>query len=151
MGENSDDRDWLLAFAQLIKRLGKELVEYHERHASQLDEKEAVETELALWIKEWYAVAKAKNHILDFPEAEAGVLSKINEKRLIEEDFVLGVLALVRMMSNYWQDIALKSSYKIRVYVFEKVLNRDLRFFEGGNGVSSGNIAYRITVKLMML
>lgn len=36
---------------------------------------------------------------------------------------------------------------KVRVYVFERVLQRDLGFFEGGNGVSSGDIAYRITAE----
>ncbi|PIA59136.1 hypothetical protein AQUCO_00400177v1 [Aquilegia coerulea] len=55
-------------------------------------------------------------------------------------------------MANYWQqaflwEASLNCAYKIRVYVFQKVLKRDLGFFEGGNGVSSGDIAYRITAE----
>lgn len=37
--------------------------------------------------------------------------------------------------------------YKIRVYVFGRVLQRDLGFFEGGNGISPGDVAYRITAE----
>ena len=56
------------------------------------------------------------------------------------------------MVPNYLQqafllDAALNSVNMIRVDVFDRVLERDLGFFEGGNGVSSGDIAYRITAE----
>ncbi|KAF6165907.1 hypothetical protein GIB67_012804 [Kingdonia uniflora] len=79
------------------------------------------------------------------------VLNKMGEKGLImKEGLILGGLVLVRLVANYWQqaflwEAALNSAYKIRVYVFERVLKRDLGFFEGGSGVSAGDIAYRIT------
>lgn len=59
---------------------------------------------------------------------------------------------LARFVANYWQqaflwDAASNSVYKIRVYVFERVLQRDLGYFEGGDGISAGDIAYRITAE----
>ncbi|KAL6988439.1 hypothetical protein U1Q18_014189 [Sarracenia purpurea var. burkii] len=80
----------------------------------------------------------------------SAVLSAADAVRLREEALVLGALALVRLVASYWQqaflwDAALKAVYKIRVYAFERVLQRDLGFFEGGGGVSAGDIAYRIT------
>ncbi|GAB4833374.1 ABC transporter B member 29, chloroplastic [Ancistrocladus abbreviatus] len=68
------------------------------------------------------------------------------------EGLGLAILVLVRLVANYLQqaflwEAALNSVYKIRVYVFEKVLQRDLRFFEGGDDVLTGDIAYRITAE----
>lgn len=65
---------------------------------------------------------------------------------------LLGVLLLIRIVANYLQqawlwEAALNCSYKIRVYVFDKVLQRDLGFFESGNGISPGDVAYRITAE----
>ncbi|KAJ4970762.1 hypothetical protein NE237_003861 [Protea cynaroides] len=82
----------------------------------------------------------------------SAVVSKIDANRLTKEGLVFGVLVLVRLVAVYWQqaflwDAALNSVYKIRVYVFERVLQRDLGFFEGGGGVSAGDIAYRITAE----
>lgn len=64
----------------------------------------------------------------------------------------MGVLLLVRLVASYWQqaflwDAALNSVYKVRVFVFDKVLQRDLEFFEGGDAVSPGDIAYRMTAE----
>ncbi|KAF7149050.1 hypothetical protein RHSIM_Rhsim03G0074500 [Rhododendron simsii] len=73
--------------------------------------------------------------------------------RVREEAVVLGALAAVRLAASYWQqafvwDAALNAVCRIRVYVFERVLERDLGFFEGGGGgVSGGDIAYRITAE----
>ncbi|XP_042510154.1 ABC transporter B family member 29, chloroplastic isoform X2 [Macadamia integrifolia] len=82
----------------------------------------------------------------------SAVVSKMDANRLTEEGLVFGVLILVRLVANYWQqallwDATLNSVYKIRVYVFERVLQRDLGFFEGGGAVSAGDIAYRITAE----
>lgn len=63
---------------------------------------------------------------------------------------MLGVLLLIRIVASYLQqaflwDAALNCAYKIRVYVFNRVLQRDLGFFESGKGISPGDVAYRIT------
>lgn len=57
-----------------------------------------------------------------------------------------------RFVASYCQeafiwDAALNAIYEIRVRVFERVLAMDLDVFEGGTGVSSGDIAYRITAE----
>lgn len=44
-------------------------------------------------------------------------------------------------------DAALNCAYNIRVHVFDRVLQRDLGFFEGGNGILPGDVAYRITAE----
>ncbi|KAK9127802.1 hypothetical protein Syun_016599 [Stephania yunnanensis] len=79
-------------------------------------------------------------------------LVQIDANRLSIEGLVLGVLFCVRLIANYLQQAflwsaALRSAYQIRVYVFEKVLERDLGFFERGDGVCSGDVAYRITAE----
>lgn len=70
--------------------------------------------------------------------------------RLRSEGSVLALLVLARHVASYWQqaflwDAALSAVYEIRVQVFNKVLERDLAFFEGSGGVSAGDIAHRIT------
>ncbi|XP_057488712.1 ABC transporter B family member 29, chloroplastic-like isoform X1 [Actinidia eriantha] len=80
------------------------------------------------------------------------VMSSVSAVRMREEALAIGALALVRLIASYWQqaflwDAALMALYEIRVFVFERVLVRDLGFFEGGGGVSAGDIAYRITAE----
>ncbi|KAM7526043.1 hypothetical protein LguiA_015945 [Lonicera macranthoides] len=82
----------------------------------------------------------------------SSVMSVFDAAQLRDEGLVIGSLFLIRLVSNYLQqafllEAALNSVNKIRVDVFERVLERDLGFFEGGNGVSSGDIAYRITAE----
>ncbi|KAI7754948.1 hypothetical protein M8C21_026761 [Ambrosia artemisiifolia] len=53
---------------------------------------------------------------------------------------------------NYFQqsllwEAALRAVYRVRVSVFERVLGRDLGFFEGSQGVKVGDVAYRITAE----
>ncbi|KAF8403308.1 hypothetical protein HHK36_011410 [Tetracentron sinense] len=93
-----------------------------------------------------YCLSKVVPKVGEF----SAILSRIDANLLTKEGLVLGVLVLIRLVANYWQqaflwDAALNSEYKIRVYVFEKVLQRDLGFFEGGGAVLAGDIAYRIT------
>lgn len=82
-----------------------------------------------------------------------GNLSAVmNVDRLRQESLVIGVLFLVRLVSNYLQqsflwEASLRSVYKMRVFVFERVLQRDLGFFEGSSGKSVGDVAYRITAE----
>lgn len=52
----------------------------------------------------------------------------------------------------YWQqaflwEAALKAAYRVRVHVWEKVLERDLGFFEGAGAKQTGDVAYRITAE----
>uniref|UniRef100_A0A803L2V5 ABC transporter B family member 29, chloroplastic n=1 Tax=Chenopodium quinoa TaxID=63459 RepID=A0A803L2V5_CHEQI len=67
---------------------------------------------------------------------------------------ILASYFVVRLVANYLQqaflwEAAFNSAYKIMVYVFQRVLERDLGFFEGGDDhgvvVSSGDISHRIT------
>jgi putative ABC transport system ATP-binding protein len=81
------------------------------------------------------------------------VLTNVDALRLRDEGLVLGALVLARLVASYWQqallwDAALNAVYRIRCYVFERVLERDLAFFECGDGsISAGDIAYRITAE----
>ncbi|CAI9097716.1 OLC1v1034188C1 [Oldenlandia corymbosa var. corymbosa] len=64
----------------------------------------------------------------------------------------LGVLLLVRIVASYLQqaflwDAALNCAYKIRIFVYDKVLQRELSLFEGENGASAGDVAYRLTAE----
>nr|XP_016448885.1 PREDICTED: ABC transporter B family member 29, chloroplastic [Nicotiana tabacum] len=82
----------------------------------------------------------------------SSLMNPLDVVRLREEFFVLGVLFVVRLVSNYLQQVflweaALNCVYKIRVSVFRKVLGRDLGFFEGGSGIAAGDVAYRITAE----
>lgn len=72
--------------------------------------------------------------------------------KLKSDGWILGVFVLARLVATYWQqaflwDAALGAVYDVRVTVFEKVLQRELSFFEGVSGVSSGDIAFRITAE----
>ncbi|VVB13120.1 unnamed protein product [Arabis nemorensis] len=65
---------------------------------------------------------------------------------------VLAALFLARVVAGYLQqaflwEAAFNSVYRIRVFAYQRVLERELEFFEGGNGISSGDIAYRITAE----
>ncbi|XP_031247214.1 ABC transporter B family member 29, chloroplastic-like [Pistacia vera] len=77
-------------------------------------------------------------------------ISKLSVTQLRNEGLVLGVFVLARLVATYWQqaflwEAALSGVHDLRVNVFEKVLQRDLAFFEGGSGVLAGDIACRIT------
>lgn len=79
-------------------------------------------------------------------------LSRIDALSLQKEALILAVVFLVRTIASYLQQVflwdgALKCVYEVRVFVYEKVLQRDLGFFEGKDGMSSGDIAYRITAE----
>ncbi|CAN7069788.1 unnamed protein product [Brassica rapa subsp. trilocularis] len=72
--------------------------------------------------------------------------------KLRNSALVLAALFLARVVAGYLQqaylwEAALSSVYKIRVFAYRRVLERELEFFEGGSGISSGDIAYRITAE----
>ncbi|KAI3992826.1 hypothetical protein MKX01_012778 [Papaver californicum] len=114
-----------------------------------------VQSEWKLIINGWicsfisvYCLFKVVPKVGKFSE----IFSKIDATRLTKEGLFLGVLVLARLVATYWQQVflweaALNSSYKIRVYVFERVLKRNLSFFECGGGVLTGDVAYRITAE----
>ncbi|CAM8933696.1 unnamed protein product [Rhodiola kirilowii] len=82
----------------------------------------------------------------------SSLLTNVDPLRFTQEGLLIGALVLARSLAIYWQqallwDAALNSIHKIRVYVFGRVLARDLGFFEGTGGVSSGDVAYRITAE----
>ncbi|XP_021766543.1 ABC transporter B family member 29, chloroplastic-like [Chenopodium quinoa] len=90
------------------------------------------------------------------------IVPKAGKLSLILGDFssinndvaILASYFVVRLIANYLQqaflwEAAFNCAYKIRAYVFQRVLERDLGFFEGGDDhgvfVSSGDISHRIT------
>ncbi|PIN19491.1 Peptide exporter, ABC superfamily [Handroanthus impetiginosus] len=82
----------------------------------------------------------------------SSVIATTNLVSLRNEGLILGVLVLTRIVANYLQqaflwEAALNCVYEIRVYVFNRVLQRDLRFFESEKGVLPGDVAYRITAE----
>ncbi|KAK4730722.1 hypothetical protein R3W88_023710 [Solanum pinnatisectum] len=82
----------------------------------------------------------------------SSLMNPLDVLRLREECLVLGGLFFVRLVGNYLQqaflwEAALNCVYKMRVCVFHKVLQRDLGFFEGENGIAAGDVAYRITAE----
>lgn len=59
---------------------------------------------------------------------------------------------MARCAASYLQqaflwEAALRSAYRVRAQVFDRVLQRDLGFFEGKDGVPAGDVAYRITTE----
>ncbi|XP_007027773.2 PREDICTED: ABC transporter B family member 29, chloroplastic isoform X2 [Theobroma cacao] len=82
----------------------------------------------------------------------SNLTNNISISKLGDQGLVLGVLLLAKLVACYWKQVflweaALRVVYQMRVFVFEKVLERELGFFEGGNAVSPGDIAYRITAE----
>ncbi|KAL6575021.1 hypothetical protein OROMI_012306 [Orobanche minor] len=82
----------------------------------------------------------------------SSVVAAANLVDIRNECLVLGVLVLTRTVAIYLQEMflweaALRCMYGIRVYVFNRVLQRDLGFFECGSGVLPGDIAHRITAE----
>ncbi|XP_013611680.1 PREDICTED: ABC transporter B family member 29, chloroplastic [Brassica oleracea var. oleracea] len=72
--------------------------------------------------------------------------------KLRNSALVLAALFLARAVAGYLQqaylwEASLNSVYKIRVFAYRRVLERELEFFEGGSGISSGDIAHRITAE----
>lgn len=84
--------------------------------------------------------------------ALSGLVAAADLPAVAREGAALVALGLVRCSAGYLQqaflwEAALCAACGIRVHVFGKVLERDLGFFEGGRGLSSGDVAYRITAE----
>ncbi|KAJ1375884.1 ABC transporter type 1, transmembrane domain, partial [Sesbania bispinosa] len=68
------------------------------------------------------------------------------------QGFALGGLVLARLIATYAQhallwEASLNAVYNLRVHVFDRVLRRELAYFEANDAVSAGDIAYRITAE----
>ncbi|KAJ7976137.1 ABC transporter family protein [Quillaja saponaria] len=82
----------------------------------------------------------------------SSMINKVDAFKLRDEGLLLGVFVLARLVANCGQqmllwDAALNAVYKLRVHVFNSVLERELGFFEGKGGVPAGDIAHRITAE----
>ncbi|KAJ4840805.1 ABC transporter B member 29, chloroplastic [Turnera subulata] len=79
-------------------------------------------------------------------------LGNVGPASLRKDGAVLAALFLAKLAATYWQqsllwEAALSAGFEMRVFVFERVLGRELGFFEGRSGVSPGDVAYRITAE----
>ncbi|CAN1277395.1 ABC transporter B family member 29, chloroplastic, partial [Linum perenne] len=77
-------------------------------------------------------------------------IGKMDMTMMISEGSVLGAFFLAKLIATYLQqamlwEASLKAVCEMRGDVFRGVLGRELGYFEGGSGVSSGDIAHRIT------
>ncbi|XP_023772356.1 ABC transporter B family member 29, chloroplastic [Lactuca sativa] len=111
-----------------------------------------VQSEWKTIVKGWICSAVSVYSLSTIVPKVGKFSAVMNVEGLRQEGVLIGVLFLVRLISNYLQqsllwEASLRSVYKMRVYVFERVLQRDLGFFEGGSGKSVGDVAYRITAE----
>jgi len=79
--------------------------------------------------------------------ANAASLTKLKGECLVLAGLVLAKVVAYYLQQAFLWEAALNTVYKIRVFAYRRVLERELEFFEGGNGISSGDIAYRITAE----
>lgn len=79
--------------------------------------------------------------------ANAASLMKLKGECLVLAGLVLAKVVAYYLQQAFLWEAALNTVYKIRVFAYRRVLERELEFFEGGNGISSGDIAYRITAE----
>ncbi|KAG4152024.1 hypothetical protein ERO13_D04G098800v2 [Gossypium hirsutum] len=82
----------------------------------------------------------------------SNLINIVSISKLRDQCLLLGVFVLVKLVACYWQqaflwEASLRTVCQMRVFVFETVLEKELGFFEGSDGVSSGDIAYRITAE----
>ncbi|KAK8957114.1 hypothetical protein KSP39_PZI001564 [Platanthera zijinensis] len=78
------------------------------------------------------------------------ILTTVGYDKAVSEGLTLAALVCARSAANYLQHVflweaALKASFSIRTYVFGRVLERDLGFFEGIRGMDAGDVAHRLT------
>lgn len=64
----------------------------------------------------------------------------------------LAALLAARFVACYAQhallwEASLSAVYNLRLHVFERVVHRELAYFEGNRGASAGDVAYRITAE----
>lgn len=82
----------------------------------------------------------------------SGLLAAGDLRNLTKKASLTMAMVLSRSVAQYFQQIllweaALNVTYEIRSYVFQRVLNREMSYFEGAGGALAGDIAYRITAE----
>lgn len=82
----------------------------------------------------------------------SSILSDARSPRVLQEGAVLVALACLSSSAAYLQqaflwEAATRSLYRLRIHVFDRILQRDLEFFEGKNGLLAGDVAYRMTTE----
>ncbi|XP_020692486.1 ABC transporter B family member 29, chloroplastic isoform X1 [Dendrobium catenatum] len=78
------------------------------------------------------------------------ILTSVGSDRMVAEGLALATLAFARSAATYLQhaflwEAALGAAFRIRAYVFGRVIESDLGFFEGNAGVEAGDVAHRLT------
>jgi ABC-type multidrug transport system fused ATPase/permease subunit len=113
-------------------------------------------TEVRLILQGWVCTAIAVGALfLSVPQIGnlSNLLSKGDMQRLVPKAGVVLTLVMVRSIAQFWQqaflwEAALKITYKLRAHVYERVLKRDLDYFEGGeSGAATGDVAFRLTAE----
>ncbi|XP_042441863.1 ABC transporter B family member 29, chloroplastic-like [Zingiber officinale] len=82
----------------------------------------------------------------------SSILSQVHSPRVPQEGAVLVALGCLSSAAAYLQqaflwEAASRSVYRLRIHVFDRILQRDLEFFEGNNGLLAGDVAYRMTAE----
>jgi ABC-type multidrug transport system fused ATPase/permease subunit len=111
--------------------------------------------ELPLILKGWLCTVVAVGALFMFvPEIGelSHLLSQGDIKRLGQKAGKVLLLVAVRSVAQFWQqallwEAALNITYKLRGFVYQHVLNRDMEYFEGEGGAAAGDIAYRLTAE----
>lgn len=114
-----------------------------------------VESQRETILKAWLcAVISVGSLFLAVPRIGelSGLLAAGDLRNLTKKAVFTMTLVLSRSVARYFQqallwEAALDVTYEIRSYVFQRVLNRDLSYFEGAGGTLTGDIAYRITAE----
>ncbi|RRT50610.1 hypothetical protein B296_00026945 [Ensete ventricosum] len=80
------------------------------------------------------------------------LLADIRSPLVLREGGVLVALACARSAAAYLQqayllEAATRSVWRLRVHVFDRVLQRDMAFFEGKDAILAGDVAYRMTAE----
>ncbi|WOL12754.1 ABC transporter B family member 29, chloroplastic [Canna indica] len=80
------------------------------------------------------------------------ILADIRSPWVLQEGATLVALGFARSAATYLQqaflwEAATRSVYRLRVHVFDRVLERDLGFFEGKDSLLAGDVAYRMTAE----
>lgn len=108
-------------------------------------------TILAGWLCSFVSVVSL-SQIIPRIGSVTSTINSTTPTNLRNAGLVLAALFLARVVAGYLQqaylwEASLNSVYRIRVFAYRRVLERELEFFEGGNGISSGDIAFRITAE----
>lgn len=111
--------------------------------------------EWRLIIRGWLCTAIAVSALFLFvPQIGdlSNLLAKGDMEQLLPKAAQVLALVAVRSVAQFWQqallwEASLRITYKLRAYVYERVLQRDMDYFEGEGGAAAGDIAFRLTAE----